>query len=189
MSGNRARRVQSVSSGGSSGGGDSSKDSSGGSSTPGCSEWRDWKACVSCLFPPPSASSLLFLFSQLPGRSAEQVVGARIRSLEALQDRIVDCPGPELRRVGARADCRSPLGGVSRGPAPRATPANREQTQKPRARVGRAGSATSLWRSPRDKASQLTLPTQPRRGSESQTALFVPQDSHSVDSLLGDFSR
>lgn len=144
---------------------------------------------VSCLFPPPSASSLLFLFSQLPGRSAEQVVGARIRSLEALQDRVVDCPGPELRRVGARADCRSPLGGVSRGPAPGATPANREQTQKSRARVGRAGSATSLWRSPRDKASQLTLPTQPRRGSESQTALFVPQDSHSVDSLLGDFSR
>lgn len=60
-----------VSSGGSSGGSDSSvRDSSGGSSTRGCSEWRNWKACVNCLSSPPSASSLPLslppLFSGFP---------------------------------------------------------------------------------------------------------------------------
>lgn len=91
-----------VSLGGRRGGSDSSgEDSSGGGNTRGCSEWRNSKACVNCLSPPPSAPSFpasgppflppsppLLSSPGFPGRSAEQVVGACIRSLEALQDRV-----------------------------------------------------------------------------------------------------
>lgn len=60
-----------------------------------------------------------------PGRCAEQVVAAPIRSLEALQDRGED--SAQLRNCAREAGAR--VGGVPPGPAPGARPANRERTQ------------------------------------------------------------
>lgn len=81
----------------------------------GCSEWREEGVCK----PPVSSSRSSLPPGFLGGSAPEQVVGAPIRSLEALQDRVGD--GAELAApVGGEPDALAPrarVGGAARGSA------------------------------------------------------------------------
>lgn len=86
--------------------------------SPGCCKWRDWKACVSCLSPPPSASSSL-----LPPPAPQDAGRAGGWSADP-QPRGAAGPAPRQSRLGNPLGWRAPRArrpcwaGLARGSAP-----------------------------------------------------------------------